>query len=124
MDVLPLHVFKDSFRPVLELLNENEVEYQMREQRSGTVMASSGVIEIIVNASIWVSLAAVIVAFIKAKNSREVIITTKDNRIIHAKGLDSKQLQNVLQHAKQVAAIELDKEQSKGADTIDSGRPT
>jgi hypothetical protein len=110
MDVLPLHVFKDSFRPVLELLNENEVEYQMREQRSGAVMASSGVIEIIVNASIWVSLAAVIIAFIKAKNGREVIITTKDNQIIHAKGLDSKQLQNVLQHGKQVAAIDPGKE--------------
>ena len=110
MDILPLHVFKDSFRPVLELLNENEIQYQMREQRSGVVMASSGVIEIIVNASIWVSLASVIIAFIKAKNSREVIITTKDNQVIHAKGLDSKQLQEVLKHAKGVTAIDPAKE--------------
>ena len=110
MDVLPIHVFKDSFGPVLELLNQNDVEYQMREQRSGVGMASSGVIEIIVNASMWVSLATVIIAFIKAKNSREVIITTKDNTVIHAKGLDSRQLQNVLEQAKQVTAIDSGKE--------------
>ncbi|MFM4931328.1 hypothetical protein ACW5XA_13190 [Aeromonas dhakensis] len=106
MDTLPIHVFKDSFYPVLELLNENEIKYQIREQRSGTLMASSGVIEIIVNASIWVSLASVLIAFIKAKNNREVTITTEDNQIIHAKGLDSQQLQDVLKHAKGITAIE------------------
>ena len=92
MDALPIHVFKDSFYPVLELLNENEIKYQIREQRSGTLMASSGVIEIIVNASIWVSLASVLIAFIKAKNNREVTITTEDNQIIHSKGINSKKL--------------------------------
>ena len=111
MGNLPVHVFKNSFRPVLELLNENKVQYQMREQRSGVAMASSsGVIEIFVNASIWASLASVIIAFIKAKNSREVIITTKDNQVVHAKGLDSKQLQEVLKHAKGVTAIDPGKE--------------
>lgn len=106
MNILTIHVFKDSFRTVIELLNENEVKYQMRSHRSGVVMASAEVIEVIVNASLWVSLASVIIAYIKAKNNREIIITTKDNNIIHAKGLDSKQLQNVLQQAKAIAAID------------------
>lgn len=106
MEVIPVHVFKHSFGPMLALLNDNEIKYQMREVRSGTIMASSGVIEVIVNASMWVSLASIIIAFIKAKNSREVIITTKDDTVIHAKGLDSKQLQSVLQHAKDVTAID------------------
>ena len=110
MEVFPIHVFKHSFGPMLALLNDNDVKYQMREVRSGTIMASSGVIEVIVNASMWVSLASIIIAFIKAKNSREVMITTKDNKVIHAKGLDSKQLQSVLQHAKDVKAIDTGKE--------------
>ena len=110
MDLLQIHVFKHSFGPMITLLTDNDIKYQMRETRSGTVMASSGVIEVIVNASIWVSLASVIIAFIKAKNSREVMITTKDNKIIHAKGLDSKQLQSVLQQAKDVKAIDTGKE--------------
>lgn len=110
MEVLPIHVFKHSLGPMLSLLNDNEVKYQMRGVRSGTVMAASEVIEVIVNASMWVSLASIIIAFIKAKNSREVMITTKDNKVIHAKGLDSKQLQSVLQHAKDVKAIDTGKE--------------
>jgi hypothetical protein len=95
---------------MVTLLNDNDIKYQMREIRSGAIMASSEVIEVIANASIWISLASVIVAFIKAKNSREVIITTKDNKIIHAKGLDSKQLQSVLQQAKDIKAIDTGKE--------------
>ena len=110
MKVLPIHVFKYSFGPLITLLNDHDVKYQMHEVRSGAVMASSGVIEVIVNASMWVSLASIIIAFIKAKNSREVIITTKDNKVIHAKGLDSKQLQTVLQHAKNLKAIDTGKE--------------
>lgn len=110
MEVLLVNVFKDSFGAILELFNENEIKYQMREQRAGVVMASSGVIEVIINASLWVSLAAVIVAFIKAKNGREVTITTKENKIIHAKGLDSKQLESVLEHAKNITVIDTGKD--------------
>lgn len=72
MEVLPLHVFKDSFGPMMKLLDENDVKYQMREQRSGIAMASSQAIEIIVNASMWVSLASVVISFIRAKNNRSV----------------------------------------------------
>lgn len=97
---------KIAFIQFLNCSTKNEIKYQIREQRSGTLMASSGVIEIIVNASIWVSLASVLIAFIKAKNNREVTITTEDNQIIHAKGLDSQQLQDVLKHAKGITAIE------------------
>ena len=110
MEILPVHVFKHSFEPMISLLNDNKIEYQMHSYRSGTVMASSGIIEVIVNASLWVSLASVIIAFIKAKNNREIMITTKDNKIIHAKGLDSKQLQSILKQAKDIKAIDTGKE--------------
>lgn len=112
MEVLAVHVFKDSFKPIVELFDENNIEYQMRAMRSGIIVNSSGVLEVIVNASIWVSLASVIISFIKAKNGREVIITTKDNQIIHAKGLDSKQLEAVLQHAKSIGPIDTGKEKN------------
>ena len=124
MDALPIHVFKDSFIQFLNCSTKNEIKYQIREQRSGTLMASSGVIEIIVNASIWVSLASVLIAFIKAKNNREVTITTEDNQIIHAKGLDSQQLQDVLKHAKGITAIEPHKKKtSKLLEFVPAYRP-
>ncbi|MGL6486940.1 effector-associated constant component EACC1 [Aeromonas hydrophila] len=109
MTTLPAHVFKDSFRPFFELLNEHKVKYQMREMRSGVPMASSGVIEIVQAigaASMWAGLAAVLVAFIKSRSSRKVIVTTKDNTTIHAEGLTASELERILAIAASIAVID------------------
>ncbi|UFN55871.1 hypothetical protein [Microbulbifer celer] len=106
IECVPINVFKKSFGPILTLLNENNVKYRITENRSGAVMASSGAIDVIVNASMWVSLASVIIAFLKVKNSREIIIQTKDKKVIHAKGLDSKQLEKILKSAENITAID------------------
>jgi len=109
MTTIPAHVFKDSFRPFVELLNEHQVKYQMREMRSGVPMASSGIIEIVQAvgvASMWAGLAAVLVAFIKSRSSRKVIITTKDNATIHAEGLTASELERILAMATSVAVID------------------
>ncbi|MBD9438072.1 hypothetical protein IB223_18380 [Pseudoxanthomonas sp. PXM03] len=109
MTTLPAHVFKDSFRPFIELLNEHQVKYQIREMRAGVPMASSGVIEIVQAvgvASVWAGLAAVLVAFIKSRSSRKIIITTKDNTIIHAEGLTAPELERILGMATSVAVID------------------
>jgi len=47
--------------------------------------------------------------FIKAKNGREIMIQTKDKKVIHAKGLDSKQLEKVLKEASSITAIDTGK---------------
>ena len=109
METLPIHVFKDSFGPLIALLNEHRIKYMMREVRSDVPLASSGVIEIVQSAAMWGALAGVVVAFIKARNGRKVIITTKDNNIVHAEGLCPKELEKVLAHAKSLAAMETQK---------------
>ena len=109
MTSIPAHVFKDSFRPFVELLNEHGVRYQMREARMGVPMASSGVIEIIQAvgvASMWGGLAAALVAFIKSRTGRKVIVTTKDNTVIHAEGLTAAELERVLGMAANIAVID------------------
>ena len=110
MHELKLHVFKDSFGPIVELLNKYNVKYQMQQIRSAQVAASSGVIELLLSPAMWGSLAIIIVAFIKAKNGREVIITTKDDKIIHAKGLTKEEIEPLLKEAKNLAAIDTNKE--------------
>ena len=115
MNSIPVHVFKDSFRPFLELLNENNVQYQMHETRSGVPMASSRIVEIIQAvgaASMWAGLAAVLVAFIKGRTGRKVIITTKDNTVVHAEGLTAAELERILDMAKNVAVIDTGKPSS------------
>jgi len=101
-----MHVFKESFCPVVGLLNEHDVQYQMHETRSGAVMAASGVLEIILSPAMWNALATVVVMFIKSKHGRKVIITTKDNKIIHAEGLTKEELEPILKEAKSLAAID------------------
>jgi hypothetical protein len=120
MTSIPAHVFKDSFRPFVELLNEHGVPYQMREARMGVPMASSGVIEIIQAvgvASAWGGLAAVLVAFIKARAGRKVIVTTKDNNVIHAEGLTAAELERVLSIAANIAVIDPGKAPPAGAES-------
>ena len=109
MTILPVHLFKDSFGPFLALLNENGIKYQMREVRAGVPMASGGTLELVQavgNAAFWASLATVIVAFINSRRSRKVIITTKDGTVVHAEGLSPPELEQVLQRAQSLTAID------------------
>lgn len=95
-NIIPAHVFKDSFRAFVELLKEHGVRYPMREARMGVPMASSGIIEIIQAVgvvSIWGGLAAVLVAFIKSRAGRKVIVTTKYNVVVQAVGLTAEELE-------------------------------
>lgn len=85
------------------------MKYQMQEARTGVQMAPSAVIEIVQavgNAAMWGALATVLVAFINSRRGRKVIITTKDNIIVHAEGLSPKELEQVLEHAKNLTAID------------------
>lgn len=109
METLPVHVFKESFGPFVQLLNDHRVAYRMREVRTGVPMTSSGVVGIVQavgNAAMWGALAAVVVAFINSRRGRKVIITTKDNTVVHAEGLSPKELEQVLAQAKALSAID------------------
>jgi Effector Associated Constant Component 1 len=113
LETLPVHLFKDSFRPFLELLDEHKVKYRIRDVRAGVPMASSEVIEIVQvvgNAAMWGALATVLVAFLKGWRGRKVIITTKDNIVVHAEGLTAKELEKVLEQAKNLTAIDPNKQ--------------
>jgi hypothetical protein len=113
MEYFHIHVFKDSFGPIIELLNERGVKYQIRETRSGAVMAASGIIEVLQSPATWGALAAVVIAFIKSRNGRKVTITTKDDQIIHAEGLNPNELEKILERSKSLIAIDPTKKNEK-----------
>lgn len=110
MEYFHVHVFKNSFGPMIELLNEHDVKYQMHANRSGSVMAASGVIEVLQSTAMWGALATIVVTFIKSRNGRKVIITTRDNEIIHAEGLNPNELEEILKRSKNLSAIDPSKE--------------
>ena len=113
METLPVHLYKDSFGPFMALLNEHNVSYSMREQRSGVPMAAAqGVVELLQATAMWGALASVIVAFLKYRHSRKVIITTKNKEIIHAEGLTHEELLKILERAESLTAIETKKDET------------
>lgn len=62
-----MHLFKASFGPFVQPLNEQNLTYRMREVRPGLVMASGGTLDLVQaagNAAFWASLATVVIAFI------------------------------------------------------------
>jgi len=114
MEYFHVHVFGDSFGPIIALLNEHDVKYQIRETRSGAVMAASGVIELLQSAAMWGALATIVVTFIKSRNGRKVTITTKDNEVTHAEGLSQIELEGILQRSKSLVAIDPNKTSKNG----------
>ena len=109
METLPVHLFKESFGEILELLNEHDVKYRMREVRMNVPIASGATLEIIQavgNVAMWGSLATVIVAYIKSRRGRKVIITTKDGTIVHAEGLSHSELNDLLEKASNLTVFD------------------
>lgn len=109
MNTLPVHLFKSSLGPFLELLNEHGLKYEMRSVRSGVPMASGGTLELVKaigDAAFWPALAAVITAFINRRNGRKVIVTTKDMTVVHVEGLSMAELEHVLALAENITAID------------------
>jgi len=111
-DSIRVNVFKDSAEPFTELLNEHQIEYYgVALNTSGPINAGEmiEIIKTIGNASVWPALATVIVAFLKARKSRKIIIQTKDNQIFHAEGYSVKEISKVLENAHKITAIETKK---------------
>lgn len=109
MDTLPVHLFKSSFGPFLDLLNEHGLRYEMRAVRSGVPMASGGTLELVKaigDATFWPAVAVVVAAFINRRNGRKVIITTKDKTVVHAEGLSMDELEHILKLAEDVTAFD------------------
>ncbi len=109
METLPVHLFKSSFGPFLELLNERGLKYQMQAVRAGVPIASGGTLELIKaigDVAFWPAVAAVVVAFINRRNGRKVIITTKEKTVVHVEGLSMAEVEHVLQLAENITAID------------------
>lgn len=110
MSSLPIHVFKDSSVSFTESLTQNDIEFSRRIQLAEGPMAAGWIIDVfsaLKDPAPWAALAAVIVAWLKARSNRKVMVTTKDNEVIHTEGLSVADTIKVLERAKSVAVIEI-----------------
>jgi len=110
MSSLPVHVFKDSAASFVEALSENGVEFSRRIQLAEVQMAAGWIIDVfsvLKDPAPWAALATVLVTWLKMKANRKVIVTTKDNEVIHTEGLSVEDTIKILERAKNVAVIEV-----------------
>ncbi len=109
--VMRLTLFKDSEKSFIEALDANNIEHGSAQTFSREPQASGNIelVTAISEAMPWNSLAKVIIEWIKARKSREIIITTEDNKIFHAKGYSVKEVEKILSISVNVTVIDTNK---------------
>lgn len=103
-----LATFKNSRASFLSALKCAEIRtsevklFSERPQAAGFVDMVYAVSE----ALPWNALSKVIIAWLDARKSREVLITRDDNTVIHARGYNVEDLREILGSASNIAAID------------------
>lgn len=113
--LLRIVTFKDSKESFLSLLIENDIEFSVRHPQPGAVTASGEVVEIlqaIGAVSIFPSLAAIIVQWLKYRGSRKVILQTRDQQIFHLEGYSANEVSKLLENAENITVIDTKKPDS------------
>lgn len=112
MNHIRINLFKDSRPQFLELLSENKIDYnEIQLFSTGAVLASgmSVMVSLVQASAPWIAFSAVLVAWIKSKSSRKIIITTKDQTIIHLEGLSQNEVEKILDRAERITVIDTGK---------------
>ncbi len=109
MKVLLLGPGSDSF---IAALDEAGIEYERRNPKPqpGVIMNASGdIVQFLEHAIPWASIATVLVAWIRARASRKIIVTTTDNKVVHTEGYSVEQFEKILTQAREIAIIDTKK---------------
>ncbi|KHJ52538.1 hypothetical protein PZ78_03695 [Vreelandella venusta] len=108
VSVLELTLFKHSEATFLLALDEAGIKHS-RIAMFSTAPQASGLKEVISavsDAMPWNAIAKVMVAWIEARNSREIMITTEDGKIFHAKGYSAAEIKELIPKSHSVMIID------------------
>jgi hypothetical protein len=108
MPNIRISLFTDSFQPFCEMLKSNQIEFTTQEHPPGAVMAAASAIEIFSGVgAVLAPLATVLVAWIRSKSSRKVMITTKKNEVIHVvQGMSVDEVERILEATRNITVID------------------
>ncbi|MEX1216164.1 hypothetical protein [Saccharospirillum sp.] len=122
--ILMLEYFKDSKDSFLDDLESADITYKINIPKPG-IYSSGGTAEIILalgEASVFVSLATVIVQWLKARASRKVMIQTTEKKVVilEAEGYSQKEVSKILEEAEKITVIDTKPNQSVQPTTKDA----
>jgi len=101
-----LALFKDSEASFRQALDKSDIEYEAKKPKPGEVVAAGLIIEVVQTIATSGAIAAVLVAWLRARASRKIILTLEDNKVVHLEGYSIKEVQQVLPMVKSAAIID------------------
>lgn len=99
-------LFKDSRASFLQELSEAGVDFEELRPMPGSVMVSATYVAIAQIAAVSGAVATVLVAWIKARGSRKVILTIQDKNIVHLEGYSAKEVEAFLKVTESLTVID------------------
>lgn len=99
-------LFKDSQASFLQGLNEAGIPFEELKAASGSVMASGAMVIIAQTVAIAGAIAPVLVAWLKGRASRKIILTLQDRTIIHVEGYSLEQVRELIPLIASMTAID------------------
>ena len=99
-------LFKDSRALFLQDLSEAGVDFEESRPIPGRITASATYVAIAQIAAVSGAVATVLVAWIKARSSRKVILALKDKNIVHLEGYSVKEVEALLKITESVTVID------------------
>ena len=104
--IVLFNTFASSHEPFVEMLKDNAIPYSQVQTFSASPMAAGEVIAIAQTIVSSGAVAAVLVAWLKGRATRKVIINTRSNDVIHLEGYSVKEVQTILASAGRVAVFD------------------
>ncbi|WP_092704916.1 effector-associated constant component EACC1 [Rhodanobacter glycinis] len=99
-------LFKDSQGSFTEALEDAGIPYEELRPVPGQVMAAGTLITIALTTAITGPIATVLVAWLRARASRKVMLTLRDKTIVHLEGYSVEQVQQVLELVEYATVID------------------
>ena len=99
------------------MLSHADLDHYKVALASDVVMASASMIAVTQTVAASAAFATVLVAWIKSRASRKIIITTSDNKVFHAEGYSVAELEEIMLLARRVDVIDTKPLELSGHDT-------
>jgi hypothetical protein len=106
-------LFKDSEVSFLQALDEAGIVYERAQPHAGSAMAAGTLVTVAQTAAVAGPVAGVLVAWLKARASRKVILSLHGNKVVHLEGYSVQQVKELLPQVEHMSVVD-----TKPADKI------
>jgi len=109
MRILLMGSASDDLPTALDAAGVRYERHSPKLQPGVIINATGEVLQFIGDGIPWAAIAACLIAWLRVRASRKVIVTTKGNKVVHIEGYSVNEVEQLLAQAKEVAALDTKK---------------